>query len=79
MHTTLTPPNASTDTNETKENETGTGYEIFVRNLTFTFVPLQPDVPPSLVDIALALPKGSRTILIGANGGACSGWLVGCL
>lgn len=43
--------------------------EIFVRDLTFSFAPLDPAVPPSLVNISLALPKGSRTILIGANGG----------
>ena len=49
------------------------GSEIFVQNLTFSFAPLRPEVPPSLVDISLALPKGSRTILIGANGGR---WLL---
>ncbi|KAJ3523630.1 hypothetical protein NM688_g8694 [Phlebia brevispora] len=42
--------------------------EIFVENLTFSFLPHNPSVPPSLVDINLTLPKGSRTILIGANG-----------
>ena len=43
--------------------------EICVKNLTFSFAPLLPEVPPSLIDVSLALPKGSRTILIGANGG----------
>lgn len=37
-------------------------------NLTFSFVPSDPKVPPSLRDVSLQLPKGSRTILVGANG-----------
>ena len=28
--------------------------------------------PPSLVDVVLTLPSGSRTVLIGANGGLSS-------
>ncbi|OCH94535.1 P-loop containing nucleoside triphosphate hydrolase protein [Obba rivulosa] len=40
-------------------------YEINVKNLTFSH---SPDSPPSLDNISLALPKGSRTILVGANG-----------
>ena len=43
--------------------------EILVHNLTFSFTPTDPAVAPSLVDVSLQLPKGSRTILIGANGG----------
>lgn len=39
---------------------------ISVNGLTYTHNSLSP---PSLVDISLTLPKGSRTILIGANGG----------
>ncbi|KAK5710398.1 CCR4-NOT regulatory complex component [Elasticomyces elasticus] len=37
---------------------------IAVKNLTFTF----PDSTTGLTDIALDLPAGSRTLLIGANG-----------
>jgi len=32
----------------------------------------KPSSPPSLVDINLSLPYGSRTVLIGANGGTHS-------
>lgn len=46
-----------------------TASEILVHNLTFSFTPTDPGVSPSLVDVSLQLPKGSRTILIGANGG----------
>ena len=42
------------------------GLEISAQNLTYKHT---PDVEPSLVDISFQLPKGSRTILIGANGG----------
>lgn len=38
---------------------------ISVRDLTYSF---QPHLPPSLTDINLTLPQGSRTLLIGANG-----------
>jgi ABC-type multidrug transport system fused ATPase/permease subunit len=43
--------------------------EIFVRNLTFSH---SPAAPPSLSDVNITLPKGSRTLLIGANGGVHS-------
>jgi CCR4-NOT complex subunit CAF16 len=39
---------------------------VFVANLTYHHNPL---LPPALVDINLSLPAGSRTILVGANGG----------
>ncbi|EMC97809.1 hypothetical protein BAUCODRAFT_104610 [Baudoinia panamericana UAMH 10762] len=41
-----------------------TGPTIEVKNLSFTF----PDSTSGLLDIALDLPGGSRTLLIGANG-----------
>lgn len=44
--------------------------EIYVNNLTFSHNPLNASLEPSLIDINLLLPKGSRTILVGANGGA---------
>jgi CCR4-NOT complex subunit CAF16 len=40
--------------------------EIFVRNLTYSH---SPSTPAVLKDINITLPKGSRTLLIGANGG----------
>jgi CCR4-NOT complex subunit CAF16 len=46
--------------------------EIFVQNLIYSY---DPSAPPTLSDINISLPKGSRTLLIGANGGmhfACS-------
>ncbi|KAI0686505.1 P-loop containing nucleoside triphosphate hydrolase protein [Cytidiella melzeri] len=43
-------------------------FEIFLNGLTFSHVPSDPRVEPSLVDVSLALPKGSRTIVVGANG-----------
>ena len=43
--------------------------EIFIRNLTYFH---DPSRPPSLSDINISLPKGSRTLLIGANGGVHS-------
>ncbi|KAH9981834.1 P-loop containing nucleoside triphosphate hydrolase protein [Russula compacta] len=39
--------------------------EIFVQNLTYHH---DPSAPASLYDININLPKGSRTLLIGANG-----------
>jgi CCR4-NOT complex subunit CAF16 len=39
---------------------------VSVSNLTYHHNPLSP---PSLVDVNFSLPTGSRTILIGANGG----------
>ncbi|KAI0340861.1 P-loop containing nucleoside triphosphate hydrolase protein [Trametopsis cervina] len=42
--------------------------EIHVANLTFSHIPSDPRIEPSLVNISLALPKGSRTIIVGANG-----------
>ena len=41
-------------------------YEISIDNLTYSHV---PDAPPSLSNVNIHLPKGSRTILVGANGG----------
>ena len=41
---------------------------IFIHNLTFTHDPANPALEPSLQNVNLALPKGSRTRLIGANG-----------
>jgi CCR4-NOT complex subunit CAF16 len=46
--------------------------EVFVQNLTYSH---DRFAPPALSDINISLPKGSRTLLIGANGGghfACS-------
>lgn len=43
--------------------------EIYVNDLTFSHKPSDPRVEASLLNISLALPKGSRTILVGANGG----------
>ena len=42
------------------------GALVSVQNLTF--IP-QGALEPALEDISLSLPKGSRTLLIGANGG----------
>ena len=42
-------------------------YEISIDNLTYSHA---PGAPSSLTDINIHLPKGSRTILVGANGGA---------
>ena len=42
--------------------------EITVQNLTYHH---DPSAPASLSDIDIDLPKGSRTLLIGANGGVC--------
>lgn len=49
--------------------------EISVNKLTFSHAPANPQVEPSLIDISLALQKGSRTILVGANGGKSNLWL----
>ena len=43
--------------------------EILVQNLTYSH---DPSAPASLSDINISLPKGSRTLLIGANGGVHS-------
>lgn len=43
-------------------------HEIYAKNLTYKH---NPNVEASLIDISFDLPKGSRTILVGANGGAC--------
>jgi CCR4-NOT complex subunit CAF16 len=40
---------------------------IDIENLTF-FFPGTPE--PSLTDVTIRLPRGSRTVLVGANGGA---------
>jgi ABC-type bacteriocin/lantibiotic exporter with double-glycine peptidase domain len=42
--------------------------DISVRQLTYSHT---PDTPPSLRNISIHLPPGSRTILCGANGGQC--------
>lgn len=47
----------------------GSSPEIEVVKLTFSHNPSDTRVEPSLVDINISLPKGSRTILVGANGG----------
>lgn len=44
-------------------------YEISVDKLTYAHA---QETEPSLSDVNLHLPKGSRTILVGANGGAQS-------
>lgn len=41
-------------------------YEIDIERLTYNHT---PSAPPSLTDVSIKLPKGSRTILVGANGG----------
>ena len=43
--------------------------EIFVQNLTYFH---DPSGLPTLSNINISLPKGSRTLLIGANGGVHS-------
>jgi hypothetical protein len=43
--------------------------EILVQNLTYSH---NPSEPPSLSGINISLSKGSRTLLIGANGGVLS-------
>lgn len=42
---------------------------IDVKALTYNHLSNSNNVTPALVDLALSLPKGSRTLLIGANGG----------
>ena len=42
------------------------GFEIAIENLTFSF---GQDATPSLSNVNIHLPKGSRTLLVGANGG----------
>jgi len=44
-----------------------TSTVISATNLTYSYNSFSP---PSLVDINLSLPRGSRTILVGANGGS---------
>lgn len=39
---------------------------VSVTNLTYSY---HPGSPPSLLDINLNLPRGSRTLIVGANGG----------
>lgn len=50
----------------TPETMSSTDFEISISHLTYSH---KPDDPPSLIDISIYLPKGSRTILVGANGG----------
>ena len=45
---------------------TAGGFEILVENLTYHHA---PGAPPSLSDVNIHLPKGSRALLVGANGG----------
>lgn len=40
---------------------------IFIKSLTYSYI---SGTEPVLKDIDLCLPKGSRTLLIGANGGS---------
>ncbi len=47
-------------------NASADGYEIYINNLTYTH---RKGASPSLSDVNIRLPKGSRTILVGANGG----------
>lgn len=42
---------------------------IDVKALTYNHLSYSNNATPALVDLALGLPKGSRTLLIGANGG----------
>lgn len=42
---------------------------VAVAALTYAHAPDAPGASPSLANINLALPAGSRTLLIGANGG----------
>ena len=44
----------------------GVQYEIDVERLTYNHT---HSAPPSLSNVFIKLPKGSRTILVGANGG----------
>lgn len=41
-------------------------YEISIGGLTYKHSPIDS---PSLSNVSMKLPKGSRTILVGANGG----------
>ena len=56
-------PDIMTDTKEMPE--------IYAHNLTYIHYGLDKDAEAALVDISFSLPKGSRTILVGANGGEC--------
>lgn len=47
----------------------GPAETITVQNLTFSH---RSALAPSLIDITLHIPKGSRTVLVGANGGGHS-------
>ena len=47
-------------------NASPNGYEVSIGNLTYTH---REGASPSLSDVNIHLPKGSRTILVGANGG----------
>lgn len=52
--------------------------EIYARNLTYIHYGLSKDAEAALIDISFGLPKGSRTILVGANGGAYPDSYVSC-
>lgn len=44
--------------------------EIYAHNLTYLHYGLDKSAEAALIDISFSLPKGSRTILVGANGGS---------
>jgi ABC-type uncharacterized transport system ATPase subunit len=50
-----------------EENKSPAAIE--AKSLTYKHVSHNDGIPPALVDLSLGLPKGSRTLLIGANGG----------
>lgn len=52
----------------TTTNDT-TQPEVYARNLTYLHYGLDKNAEAALIDISFSLPKGSRTILVGANGG----------
>ncbi len=56
-------------TQPTAQAEDGPQHEIDVQNLTYSHTRTGPHVEPALVDISFTLPKGTRTIIVGANGG----------
>jgi len=41
---------------------------IYAKNLSYAY---RSDASLSLIDVNLSLPKGSRTLIVGANGGRC--------
>ena len=58
-----TPPPVTADSTESAERRWPENYDIICRNVSFAY-----DSTPTLTDISLALPAGSRTAIVGASG-----------